>query len=77
MICPPSVCLLAGKALGDMHRYDPVNRTWTEVDIPAGSAPAARAYAGVAEAEGQLYLFGGSNGTGLCRPPIATFRLRR
>ncbi len=61
----PTLRLPAGKALNDMHRYDPANRTWTEVDIPAGSAPAARAYAGVAEAEGLLYLFGGSNGTGL------------
>jgi hypothetical protein len=71
-----ALLLPAGKPLNDMHRYDPVKRTWTVVDIPAGSAPAARAYAGVAEAEGLLYLFGGSNGTGRCRLPTATLHLR-
>ncbi len=53
-----------GKALNDLHRYDPTKRTWTEVDDASGLAPEARAFAGVAEIGGLLYVFGGSDGTG-------------
>ncbi len=53
-----------GKALNDLHWYDPSKRTWTEVDDASGLTPEARAFAGVAEIGGLMYIFGGSNGTG-------------
>ena len=48
--------------LNDIFAYDTVSSLWSPVRT-AGISPVARAFAGVACHRGQLYLFGGCNGT--------------
>ena len=48
-------------ALGDLHRYDTVAKTWSAVEASAGTAPEARSFHAMAAAPatGKLYVFGG------------------
>jgi N-acetylneuraminic acid mutarotase len=48
--------------LGDISRYDPKTSEWTTLR-PAGTQPPARSYAGCAVFKGDIYVFGGCNGS--------------
>ncbi|KAL4418744.1 hypothetical protein ABPG77_006417 [Micractinium sp. CCAP 211/92] len=51
-------------SLKDLHRFDTASRSWSEVQLAAGSpVPPARSYHAMAATGGKLYLFGGC-GTG-------------
>ncbi len=52
-------------AYADLHVYDPVTMTWTELSATAsGTPPAARCKHGFAAAGGKLYVHGGEGAQG-------------
>jgi N-acetylneuraminic acid mutarotase len=53
------------ESLGDLHRYDPVGKVWTDLSAAAGgTTPAARSNHGFTSAYGTLYVHGGSDSYG-------------
>ena len=54
-----------GALLGDLHRYEPKTRQWTDLSAATGSPPSPRGYYGMSfAADGALYLFAGMDSTG-------------
>jgi hypothetical protein len=50
--------------LNDLHVYNPVNGSWTNLSTPAsGNPPSARYSHGFASAGGKLYVMGGKTGS--------------
>ena len=49
-----------GSYLNDLHVYDPIARSWTEITaIISGTAPTARWRHGFSAADGKLFVHGG------------------
>lgn len=48
--------------LGDLHQFDSVTLTWTELgaDKVFGDAPSARSYAGMTASDSRLFVYGGA-----------------
>ena len=59
---------LGADILGDLHVYDPVAMTWTNLSAGAsGTAPSARYGHGFTAAGGRLYVHGGEGSIGECQ----------
>ena len=59
-LTPPRTPLgRTGSILGDLHAYDPLQRSWADFSAVVGVVPAPRYCHGFASAAGKLYVHGG------------------